>query len=791
MMDLQSRTATRDLRTIQVLSYILLVLLWFKGNYPLMKEIPVSPLIPLLTLAAATAVRAWARWKSAARPKARIKLTQDWTIIALIIVLAAAVHVPYLVHNFGLMDSDEAIPTLQGKHIAEGKLPTVFYYAARFQGSLPQHLYALFFKVFGYSVFLTKLVAFLAFAAFLAVQYLLLKKIFSRGFALAAALFYVLPFYNLILASFDVGSGFAVVFLLGAMIFTLTQRIYAEGKDHLLPALGFLLGLTFWTHQITIIFILTAGVFLLLRYKFQIRSYVRLALYFALGVLPMIISEVYWNFPIVRALFQADSTGKLSPAKLANGTRLALDLFSSGPKAAGILYFLVFGLGLVLLAMRSVRAKKVTIGGLFVVYALAYAAVYFISGFSSSNIIRYLYILYLVLPVLVAGAFLWIKPEKLRLAATAAFILIMFLVGQAGASWTHYRSIVDHDAGVRSVLAAVDATGERYWKGNYWHSYLLDAASKERIIVASTTVERYQYYQLLYDSESTHANRIFLRDVPQQVQKALDFTELLRRLGKTFETKAVGDWLLVYGVKGEVYDKNLLFPPDDIPEVTLDGIMADPYSLVLDFSSKAPIAVGGYRLNVSIPGFCSLFVPLEPGSKFKVRIPFPADRRVRLSYYLDYEGLELDPSARAIDCDLPAPPPGAVRNDLEFLSGFGPRERATGNDWQSLERDVRFRVNRPLDGTAKITLSLFSPFMFEDIWWHGDFAQEVEILVGGRTFARKTLRDGFNTLTIEGRFPPGPDGGVLVELKFRYQLLISPVRDHWKTAAYLASLTLD
>ena len=77
------------------------------------------------------------------------------------------------------------------------------------------------------------------------------------------------------------------------------------------------------------------------------------------------------------------------------------------------------------------------------------------------------------------------------------------------------------------------------------------------------------------------------------------------------------------------------------------------------------------------------------------------------------------------------------------------------------------------------------------IWWHGDFAQEVEILVGGRTFARKTLRDGFNTLTIEGRFPPGPDGGVLVELKFRYQLLISPVRDHWKTAAYLASLTLD
>jgi len=180
MTDLQSRATTRDLRTIQVISYIFLVLLWFKGNYPLMKGIPVSPLIPLFTLLAATAVRAWIRWKATPRPKMRLKLTRDWTIIALIIVLAAAVHVPYFVHSFGLMDSDEAIPALQGKHIAEGKLPTVFYYGALFQGSLPQHLYALFFRIFGYSVFMTKLAAFLAFAAFLAVQYLLLKRIFSR-----------------------------------------------------------------------------------------------------------------------------------------------------------------------------------------------------------------------------------------------------------------------------------------------------------------------------------------------------------------------------------------------------------------------------------------------------------------------------------------------------------------------------------------------------------------------------------------------------------------------------------
>jgi len=46
-------------------------------------------------------------------------------------------------------------------------------------------------------------------------------------------------------------------------------------------------------------------------------------------------------------------------------------------------------------------------------------------------------------------------------------------------------------------------------------------------------------------------------------------------------------------------------------------------------------------------------------------------------------------------------------------------------------------------------------------------------------------------LTIEGAFPPGPDGGVTVELRFRYRMVVSLVRDHWKTAAYLDALTLD
>jgi hypothetical protein len=186
-----------------------------------------------------------------------------------------------------------------------------------------------------------------------------------------------------------------------------------------------------------------------------------------------------------------------------------------------------------------------------------------------------------------------------------------------------------------------------------------------------------------------------------------------------------------------------------------------------------------------------VFAPIDSGSTFTVRIPSPAERRVRLRYVLDYQGLVLDSSERTLDVDLPATPTDAKRSAIEPLLGFGPREHYTGNDWQALDLETRFRVNRPLDGKAKVTLNLFSPFLFSDIWWHGDFAQAVEIIVGGKPYARRTLKDGFNTLTIEGAFPPGPDGGATVELKFRYRMTVSLARDHWKTAAYLDALTLD
>jgi hypothetical protein len=790
--NLQSRRIANILKLLQIFFYAAFVFLWFKDNFLLFKKIPISSAVPLVPLILITAFRAFAKFRSAP-PKLRLPSPKDGIALALILVLSTAVHVPYLVHHNGLMDSDEAIPALQGKHIAEGKMPTLYYYSARFQGSLPQHYYALLFRLFGYSILLVKLAAYLAFTAFLIAQFFLLKNLFSGGFATSVCLFYCLPFRHLILSSFDVGSGFPVVFLFGSLIFILTRKIYDQGKDRLLGTLGFVMGLAFWTHQIAIVFILTSAIFLALRYKFRMKRYWTLAWSFALGLLPLLIGEIYWHFPLMRMLFGEESAGLLKGDKVVRLGRLTLGLLSSGSGFISVISLaLLLLLGLAVIAIPSLKTKRLRSSSLFAVYSLVFAAVYLLSASSSNEVIRYLYVLYLALPVLFAAALLWIKPKTPRYALTGLLFVLVFFGGGAKAALAHFGEIKDLHADLRDVMAAMTATGEKYWDGDYWVSYLINAVSKERLIVASTSVERYPYYRLIRDSEGVRTNRIFVLKEPKDNENPQALETLLGRLHKTYEKKTIRQWILFSGINGYVYRKNLFFPPDDVPNVTLAGIEATAGDLEIRFTASPPLPVGGFRINVEIPGYCAAFRPIGPGEKFSVHIPYPPERRVHLKYYLDAEGLYLDSTLREKDLDLPAPPGALKRNDVEFLSGFGPRERTTGKNWQALDKDARFRINRPLGESSKISLTLYSPFNIADIiYWSGDFSQVVDIFVNDRFAGRKTLPDGHNTVEIDGRFFPFDGGPCIVSLKFKYAMVISDKNDHWRTAAYLENLKVD
>ncbi len=260
-------------------------------------------------MAALTVLRVFLRVK-ARKPSLPPNWKRDAAAIGIIVVLATLTHLPFLAHSFGLMDSDEAIPALMNKHIAEGKQPPLYFYGAFFQGSLAQHYTAAFFKLFGYSVFLAKLTAFLAFALFLVIQFWLIKKAFSFGFACAAGLFYVLPWQELVRASLDLASGFPVVLLSGSLAFYLTAGVVYEDKSQWLAALGFILGLAFWSHQISIIFCVTAAPFLIYKLRTRIGPYLKLALHFLIGCFPLLLNEFFRGFPIVRVFFSGAIRGR-------------------------------------------------------------------------------------------------------------------------------------------------------------------------------------------------------------------------------------------------------------------------------------------------------------------------------------------------------------------------------------------------------------------------------------------------------------------------------------------------
>src|SRR5260370_14320206 len=83
-------------------------------------------------------------------------------------------------------DSDESTMGLMALHIAyRGEHPT-FFYGQNYMGSLEAYLGAVFFHLFGTSIFSLRMGLILLFTLFLISMYLLTSLLYSRGLALVS-----------------------------------------------------------------------------------------------------------------------------------------------------------------------------------------------------------------------------------------------------------------------------------------------------------------------------------------------------------------------------------------------------------------------------------------------------------------------------------------------------------------------------------------------------------------------------------------------------------------------------
>ncbi len=115
----------RSFRPIQHFLYAAFVILWFKDNFAGLRGLSISFWVPFLPLLGLTGLRLFIalREKDGQPRKLRIRLCGEITALVILLLAAVIFRLPYLTHPAGMMTSDDAIPALMGKHIADGKVP--------------------------------------------------------------------------------------------------------------------------------------------------------------------------------------------------------------------------------------------------------------------------------------------------------------------------------------------------------------------------------------------------------------------------------------------------------------------------------------------------------------------------------------------------------------------------------------------------------------------------------------------------------------------------------------------
>ncbi len=328
--------------------------------------------------------------------------------------------------------------------------------------------------------------------------------------------------------------------------------------------------------------------------------------------------------------------------------------------------------GLLTVILLVVRRKTPPAALIFAVYFVSFTAIYLLSDSSRTYVIRYLFILFIVLPVLLGAPFLWLKP-KARFPAAAAVFALVFGLSQAGASRAFYKNVrAGHEMNSRTVSAMME-TGEKYWISDFWTSYLLTSLSREKLIVASKDVRRYYAYELRYWSKGRN-NWVIAKPRDAKELHASIIADVLDSVGVPYERKDVGRFMLIYRAGQDIFPRVFLAdPPEKLPEVRLSRIETGDGELALEFARKDSWSMPGLGFKVEIPGYCVRYYPMWERGSFTTTIPFPLQEEVTIRFGFTYAGFRLDGSTREAAWTIGPAGLGRRRPELVFLEGIGPQ----------------------------------------------------------------------------------------------------------------------
>lgn len=797
------------LKYFQIIFYLAFLFLWFKGNFPSFRNVKLSYLFALIPLIVITIIRIVFRFRER-KTFFRIRFGKVIFALVALLLIATAVRVPFLIYNFGLLTSDDVMSSLVAKHISEGKLPPVYHYDVAYLGTFAHHIYALMFKIFGYSIFVIVCSYFIFYLGFIVVQFLFLKEIFSSyHLSLVLCSFYCLPIGNLLSVSFFVGSNLSLVLFLSSLIMCLSFLVYKKDRDDLISLLGFCLGLSFWIHPITVYFSICASIFILLKFRFFLKKYLKLIIYFFVGGFPVILNEIFCNLSTYHYLISGTKIQRVSWGKFKEIMVDIIFLISAEKTFFGYIYIFLIFLGIIGLIYLSLKKRKFLPENIFVIFFFVFLLLFVFSKFSADiTTVRYSYPLYFALPFLLVSVFNLLR-KKIKYIVISILFLMISLSNVKG-TYTSYLSVKKAHLHLKIIIHSMETTGQKYWAGDYWLAILITGLSGERIIGYSYPQERYLPYKLQYFNKGENNNFVFFKETGsyavrykeflQLIDKNLDrnlnqannLIALLNKLDIRANKEKIGDFCwLIYDISSQIFPRAIEVPiPEQIPELELVNRESSKGYLILTYKNKVLSDSSGFRLHLEIPGYSSLERGLPSGKEeLKPRIPFPEGKSFILRYYLNYRGTQIPYTIQEVSYSTLPEKFEEREQRIVYLSGFGPMVKAKGKKMRVCEKEVKFEINKAIGEQHRIRIHFYSPFEFSHPYWYGSYIQEVKIYVNHIYLMEKRLEDGENVVEFEMKAPHFKQRGNVITLRFKYHLPFK-FAPNWKTSALLDNIEI-
>jgi hypothetical protein len=160
-----------------------------------------------------------------------------------------------------------------------------------------------------------------------------------------------------------------------------------------------------------------------------------------------------------------------------------------------------------------------------------------------------------------------------------------------------------------------------------------------------------------------------------------------------------------------------------------------------------------------------------------------------VKHYLDYQGMAIKDSEVIQNFSFSEGILHRKRKkgeEIDLLSGFGPRKGYLGKERTICEKKVSFQLNRRLKRNEKLLLFMYSPFEFQKWFWHGNFKQKVKVFLNDESFSEIVIEPGENIIELDlGSVKVASrKKGSRIALKFTYAQPF-PFARLWKTSVLL------